>query len=126
MPKGATDGRVARERPGLHLGPSFADGPVEKLRTLRLPLAFAILMGVAYGVTLVAEGVGPTDTPELRWLLAAVLVAVGITVVQALRYFVLDVLFLRTQGHRAPALLHVVVALSLYFVLGLVIAGAVF
>ena len=81
---------------------------------------------MAYGVTLYAEGVGPTETPELKWLLAGVLVAAGVTVVQAVRYFVLDVLFLRSQGHQAPALLHVVVALVLYFVLGLIIAGWVF
>jgi hypothetical protein len=35
--------------------------------------------------------------------------------VQIVRFFVLDVLFVRSQGHRAPALLHVVVALTLYF-----------
>ena len=38
----------------------------------------------------------------------------------------LDVVFLRMQGHRAPALVHVVVALVLYFLLGLLIAGGVF
>ncbi len=50
----------------------------------------------------------------------------GVLGVQAVRFLVLDVLFVRTQGHRAPALVHAVVALALYFVLGLLIAGVVF
>ncbi|HIL56557.1 MAG TPA: mechanosensitive ion channel, partial [Rhodothermales bacterium] len=103
-----------------------ASRPVEKLRSLRLPLTFAVLLGLAYGATFYVEGVAPTETPELRWLLAAFLAALGVVVVQVVRFFVLDVVFLRSQGHRAPALVHVVVAMALYFVLGLVIAGAVF
>ncbi|MEM1057459.1 MAG: mechanosensitive ion channel family protein [Bacteroidota bacterium] len=81
---------------------------------------------MAYVATLSVERVGPISTPELKWLLAAFYISVGSIGVQAVRYFVLDVLFLRTQGHRAPALLHGVVALVLYFVLTLVIASQVF
>src|SRR5690606_25508696 len=47
-------------------------------------------------------------------------------VVQGVRFLVLDVAFLRTQGHRAPSLLHGVVAIGLYFVLGLLVASGVF
>ena len=95
---------------------------------LRLPFVFAALLAGAYGVTLALEpaGTGPIARPELRWLLAAALAAAGVLGVQAVRFLVLDVAFLRSQGHRAPALLHVVVALALYFVLGLVIASQVF
>ena len=75
---------------------------------------------------LAPPGAGLTSTPALRWLLAVALTAAGVLGVQVVRFLVLDVAFLRTQGHRAPALVHVVVALVLYFVLGLVIAGGVF
>ncbi len=104
------------------------------LRSLRLPFLFAVLLGIAYGVdyALTPEAVfasgdrGLTATSSLRWLLAAFLTAAGILGVQAIRFFVLDALFVRSQGHRAPALLHAVVAMALYFVLGLLIAGGVF
>lgn len=101
---------------------------VPSLRTLRLPLVLAVLLGVVYtgAYALAPNGAGPLSTPVLQWLLAVVLGAVGVVVVQAARFFVLDVVFLRTQGHRAPALVHVVVALVLYFVLGLLIANQVF
>ena len=101
---------------------------VNPLRKLRLPLVFAVLLGIAYGVAYglaVAEGAS-VQTPLFQWLLAAFLAALGYVVVQVLRFFVLDVMFLRAQGHRAPALVHVVAALGLYFVLGLLIAGGVF
>ena len=102
--------------------------PVTSFRKLRLPLVLAALLGVAYVVVLALEpeGTTPAGKPELQWLLAAFLTAFGIVAVQAVRFFVLDVLFLRRQGHRAPALIHVVVALVLYFVLGFAIAGGVF
>ena len=89
---------------------------------------FAALLCVAYGVAyaLAGDGTPFAGTPTLRWLLAAALTAAGVLGVQVVRFFVLDVAFLRSQGHRAPALLHVVVALGLYFVLGLLIAGGVF
>jgi small-conductance mechanosensitive channel/CRP-like cAMP-binding protein len=99
------------------------------LRKLRLPLLLALLLGVAYGVTYVLSGTpeaAGADAPRLRWLLAAFLAAVGVFTVQVVRFLVLDVAFLRAQGHRAPALVHVVVAMALYFVLGLLIAGGVF
>ncbi len=85
-------------------------------------------MGVAYAtaLALAPPGTPLAGTPGLRWLLAALLAAGGVVGVQATRFFVLDVLFLRTQGHRAPALVHVVVALVLYFVLGLLVAKGVF
>ncbi|MEL6616908.1 MAG: mechanosensitive ion channel family protein, partial [Bacteroidota bacterium] len=87
-----------------------------------------LLLGVAYGTTYALEPDGTTlaGTPELRWLLAALLTALGVVAVQMVRFFVLDVAFARSQGHKAPALLHVVVALGMYFVLGLLIAGGVF
>lgn len=72
------------------------------------------------------SGTGLSGTPALRWLLAVALTAAGVLGVQIVRFLVLDVAFLRTQGHRAPALMHAVVALALYFVLGLVIMGGVF
>lgn len=101
---------------------------VTALRKLRLPFLLAVLLGVVYAVAyaLVAEGGGPVETRTLRWLLAVALAAAGVFGVQVLRFFVLDVAFLRSQGHRAPALVHVVVALVGYFVLGLLIAGGVF
>lgn len=99
------------------------------LRKLRLALLFAILLGVAYGTAYVLEG-SPEglglQVPLLRWLFAAFLAALGVFGVQAVRFFVLDVVFLRAQGHRAPALVHIVLAMVLYFVLGLLIAGGVF
>lgn len=95
-------------------------GPPGKLR---LPLLFAALLGVAYGAT---AWLGGLDPLALRWLLAAFLTALGVLVVQAVRFLVLDVAFLRTQGHHAPALLHGVVAIGLYFVLGLLVASGVF
>jgi small-conductance mechanosensitive channel/CRP-like cAMP-binding protein len=99
------------------------------LRKLRLPLLFALLLGAAYAVAHVLADVpegGPLELPSLRWLLAAFLAAVGVFAVQVVRFFVLDVAFLRAQGHRAPALVHAVVGMVLYFVLGLLIAGGVF
>ena len=90
---------------------------------LRLPLLFAVLLGAAYGTT---AWLGGLDPLALRWLLAAFLTALGVLVVQAVRFLVLDVAFLRTQGHHAPALLHGVVAIALYFVLGLLVASGVF
>ncbi len=97
-------------------------------RALRLPFLFAVLLGVAYAsaYALAPPETGLISTSALRWLLAAFLTAVGILGVQIVRFFVLDVVFVRTQGHRAPALIHAVVALLLYFVLGLLIAGGVF
>jgi small-conductance mechanosensitive channel len=97
-------------------------------RKLRVPLLLAILLGAAYVVARVlADGPGADlDLTHVRWLLAAFLAAVGVFAVQGVRFFVLDVAFLRAQGHPAPALIHVVVGLVLYFVLGLVIAGGVF
>ncbi|OZC03975.1 mechanosensitive ion channel family protein [Rubricoccus marinus] len=104
------------------------------LRSLRLPFLFAVLLGIAYAAyyALTPEAVfasadhGLTATAAQRWLLAAFLTAAGVLGVQAVRFFVLDALFIRSQGHRAPALLHAVVAMVLYFVLGLLIAGGVF
>lgn len=99
------------------------------LHRLRRSLVFAVLLGVVYVAAYVLAGT-PTDldlaAPHLRWLFAAFLAALGIFGVQVVRFFVIDVLFLRSQGHRAPALVHVVVSLTLYFVLGLLIAGGVF
>ena len=82
------------------------------------------MYGAAYA--LAPEGATPASTPPLRWLLAVFLFAMGVLGVQVARFFVLDVLFVRSQGHRAPALVHVVVAMALYFVLGLLIASLVF
>lgn len=98
------------------------------LRKLRLPLALAALLGAVYAGTYAVSpsGAGPASTPALQWTLAAFLTALGVLTVQAVRFFVLDVVFYRTQGHRAPALIHSVVALVLYFGLGLLVAGGVF
>ncbi|HLT48560.1 MAG TPA: mechanosensitive ion channel family protein [Rubricoccaceae bacterium] len=99
------------------------------LRKLRLSLSFAVLLGAAYVTAYVFEGSPPglgLEVGLLRWLFAAFLAALGVVGVQVVRFFVLDVVFLRAQGHRAPALVHVVVAMALYFVLGLFIAGGVF
>ena len=82
----------------------------------------AALLG-AVCLVLVAVGVGGM---ALQWTQAAALVAGGVAAVLAVRVLVLDVVFLRTQGHRAPALVHVVVSLVLYVALGLFVAGAVF
>lgn len=79
-----------------------------------------MLYGLAPG------GVGPTETAVLRWSLALALASAGVVVVLVVRLLVLDVVFLRTHGHRAPAVVHVVVALVLYFAVGLLIAGGVF
>ncbi len=119
---------VAAARPARHLPPAPPAPPVDPLRKLRLPLAFAVLLGVVYASAygFAPDGAGPTSTPALRWLLAVSMVAVGVVAVQAVRFFALDILFLRSQGHRAPALLHVVVAIVLYFLLGLLIASRVF
>ena len=86
------------------------------------------MLGVAYASLYALEpaGTGLTGTPTLRGVLAVALAAVGVLGVQVTRFLVLDVAFLRTQGHRAPALMHAVVAVALYFVLGLVIMGGVF
>ena len=113
---------------GRHLAAVLAASTVNPLRALRLPLALGALLGLVYGMALALapEGTGPSGTPALRWLLAAALAGAGVVAVQVVRLFVLDVVFLRTQGHRAPALVHVVVALTLYFVLGLIIASLVF
>src|SRR5690606_5070682 len=86
-------------------------------------------LGAAYVTAYVFEGSPPglgLEVGLLRWLFAAFLAALGVVGVQVVRFFVLDVVFLRAQGHRAPALVHVVVAMALYFVLGLFIAGGVF
>ncbi|MDX1418835.1 MAG: mechanosensitive ion channel [Rubricoccaceae bacterium] len=102
---------------------------VSPLRRLRRSLVFAVLLGVAYIAAYVFAG-SPMglglEAPHLRWLFAAFLAALGVFGVQVVRFFVIDVLFLRSQGHRAPALIHVVVSLALYFALGLLIAGGVF
>ena len=89
---------------------------------------FAVLLGAAYVIVFALSpgGTTPAGSRELQWLLAAFLTAFGIIAVQLVRFFVLDVVFLRRQGHRAPALIHVVVALVLYFILGFIIAGSVF
>ncbi len=97
------------------------------LRKLRLSLLFALVLGVAFGVTYTLAGSPRVlEVMSLRWLLAGFLAALGVFAVQALRFFVLDVVFLRAQGHRAPALVHVVVSMTLYFVLALLIAGGIF
>ena len=98
------------------------------LHKLRFPRAFAVLLGVVFVAAYLLAGSPPgmLQTPHLLWLFAAFLASLGVIGVQAVRFFVLDVVFLRAQGHRAPALVHVVVALALYFVLGLLIAGGVF
>lgn len=97
------------------------------LRKLRLSLVLALILGIAFGVASTVTGSPITeDTPWLRWLLAGFLAALGVLGVQALRFFVIDVMFLRAQGHRAPALVHAVVSMGLYFVLVLLIAGGIF
>ncbi len=108
--------------------PSSSRPAIHPLRALRLPFLFVVLTGVGYAAVyaLAPPEVGPVETPALRWMLAVVLAAVGVLAVRLVRFFVLDVVFLRTQGHRAPALVHIIVALVLYFVLGLAIAGGVF
>ena len=83
----------------------------------------AVLLGAVY---LTARALVPPESVALRWALAAALAAAGVAVVAAVRLLVLDVVFYRRQGHRAPALVHGVVALAMYVALGLVIAGAVF
>ncbi|MEP0547518.1 MAG: mechanosensitive ion channel family protein [Rhodothermales bacterium] len=97
------------------------------LRQLRLSLVFVLVFGVAFGVAYTLAGAPAiSEVRSLRWLFAGFLAALGVFSVQVIRFFVLDVVFLRAQGHRAPALVHVVVAMVLYFVLGLLIAGGVF
>ncbi len=99
------------------------------LKKLRLPFLFAVVLGVAYAVASSAEGAPEGEAvaaPHLRWLLAAFLGALGVLGVQIVRLLVLDVAFFRTQGHRAPALVHAAVSLVLYIGLALLIAGGVF
>ena len=97
------------------------------LRKLRLSLVLTLMLGMAFGVAYALAGSPSTlDTLWLRWLFAAFLAALGVSSVHIIRFFVLDVVFLRAQGHRAPALVHAVVSIGLYFVLGLLIAGGVF
>ncbi|HLA62845.1 MAG TPA: mechanosensitive ion channel family protein [Rhodothermales bacterium] len=97
------------------------------LGRLRLPLTLAFLLGVVYAMAhaIAADG-GNLPVLLVRWLDAAFLASVGIVVVQAVRFFVLDVVFLRRQGHRAPALLHAVVSLVLFGLLALFVASGVF
>ena len=119
--------RVARGGWGRHLSGLQHPVPIRPLQKLRLPFALAVLLGLAYaGLYATSGAAGPTSTPALRWVLAVFLAAVGVVVVQVVRFFVLDVVFVRTQGHRAPALLHAVVSMTVYFVLGLTVAGTVF
>ena len=101
---------------------------VTVLRPLRVPLLLAVLLSVGYLAVYEAEpsGTGWNATPVLKWLAAASLTAWSVVGVQMIRFLILDVGFVRTQGHRAPALLHAVVAVGLYAVVGLTVAKVVF
>jgi len=93
------------------------------MRRLAVPFVFAGLLGVAYALEVSIAGLGPAAT---AWMLAAFLVALGVAVVQLIRFVFLDIVFRRAQGHDAPALLHWIVSLVLYFIVGLVVASVAF
>ncbi len=97
--------------------------PAGRVRGLSIPFVLAGLLGAAYAVQV---SVGGREARVTMWLLAAFLASLGILLVQLVRYLLLDVLFQRTQGHAAPALLHGILSLLLYFVVGLVVASVAF
>jgi small-conductance mechanosensitive channel len=97
--------------------------PSGRLRGLSIPFVLAGLLGAAYAVQVSVAG---SEERGAMWLLAAFLTALGVLLVQSVRYVLLDVLFQRTQGHAAPALLHGILSMLLYFVVGLVVASVAF
>jgi small-conductance mechanosensitive channel/CRP-like cAMP-binding protein len=94
------------------------------LRRLSAPFVFAGLLGAAYALEeTVLGGRAGWLAP---WLLAAFLTALGVVGVQLVRTALLDVFFRRARGREAPALLHWILSIVLYFIVGLVVASIAF
>jgi small-conductance mechanosensitive channel/CRP-like cAMP-binding protein len=77
------------------------------------PLALTLVLFSAYTILRITT-IYPLPDPHLRYLLAACLASLSIVLVRGSNFVLFDVLFLKSKGREAPALLRVLLGTVIY------------